>query len=100
MLAPVEPDSQLTQLELLAGYVFNVAAVAQNFEKVYREHSRLMIYRIDLDDLSGNMEAVVDMIDFFNLTYDREALAMVINGGKTSERKEGKEKARVNSAQG
>jgi len=51
--------------------VFNVAAVAQNFEKVYREHSRLMIYRIDLDDLSGNMEAVVDMIDFFNLTYDR-----------------------------
>jgi hypothetical protein len=93
-LSPIKPDSQLTQLELLAGYVLNVAAVARNFEKEYKEHPRLMIYRIDLDDLSGNMEAAANMMDFFNLNYNKEALVRVMNGGKTNERKEDKEFAR------
>ena len=94
-ILPIKPDNQLTQLELLAGYVLNVEAVAGNFAKQYKGHPRLRIYEIDLKDLSQSIGAITGMMDFFHLAYDRKNLTKVMKCGKTNERKEDKDKARV-----
>ena len=94
-ILPIKPDNQLTQLELLAGYVLNVEAVAENFKKKYKGHSRLRIYEIDLKDLSQSVGTITGMMDFFHLAYNKKNLTKVMKGGKTHERKEDKDKARV-----
>jgi hypothetical protein len=91
----IKPDDQLTQLELLAGYVLNVEAVAENFEQNYKAHPRLRIYKIALEELSRSVEKTAAMLDYFNLVYKKEDLIKVINSGKTNERKEDKEFACV-----
>ena len=94
-ILPIKPDNQLTQLELLAGYALNVEAVSENFKKKYKGHPRLRIYEIDLKDLSQSIGAITGMMNFFHLAYDQKNLSKVMKGGKTNERKEDKDKARV-----
>ena len=91
----IKPDNQLTQLELLAGYVLNVEAVKENFVKKYKDHPRVKIYEIELTDLSKSVTRIAHMMNYFKLVYNRDDLIKVMKKGKTNERKEDKEKARI-----
>ncbi len=91
----IKPDNQLTQLELLAGYVLNVEAVKENFVEKYKGHPRVKIYEIGLKDLSKSVTRIAHMMDYFKLIYNKDDLIKVMKRGKTNERKEEKEKARI-----
>jgi hypothetical protein len=91
----IKPDNQLTQLELLAGYVLNVEVVKENFVKKYKDHHRVKIYEIELIDLSKSVTRIAHMMNYFKLVYNRNDLIKVMKKGKTNERNEEKKKARI-----
>jgi hypothetical protein len=94
-LCPIKPDKQLTQLELLAGYVLNVENISKEFLAHYKEHPNVRIFEIKLDDLANNLEKVLGMMDFFDLEYDTKKLERIQHHGRTNQRAENKRLAQA-----
>lgn len=91
ILPMLKPDDELSQLELLAGFVLNVEVISDRVESYYKAHPRVKIYKVELNDLATDVEKTTDMMDFFNLKYNKDDLIKVLQNGKTNMRKKDKE---------
>ncbi|GMI01897.1 hypothetical protein TrVE_jg4638 [Triparma verrucosa] len=78
------PDSDLTQFEILAGYVLSAQKVGDMLLS-NKTTSGLRVYDIHMHEFSSST-AVRKMLHFLNLTFDESSLNKIIAAGKVNER--------------